>query len=97
MNAKANELYSEISDLNSIISKELYPVDSVGKDKKELLKETAERIKKLPESEQKKVTSAQEIIKSAEDKNVTVYVISAAAVACAVMVGVKIRKKGKNA
>ena len=97
MNAKANELYSEISDLNSIISKELYPVDSVGKDKKELLKETAERIKKLPESEQKKVTSAQEIITSAEDKNVTVYVISAAAVACAVMVGVKIRKKGKNA
>ncbi len=97
MNAKANELYSEISDLNSIISKELYPVDSVGKDKKELLKETAERIKKLPESEQKKVTSAQEIIKSAEDENVTVYVISAAAVACAVMVGVKIRKKGKNA
>ena len=97
MNAKANELYSEISDLNSIISKELYPVDSVGKDKKELLKETAERIKKLPESEQKKVTSAQEIIKSAEDKNVTVYVISAAAVACAVMMGVKIRKKGKNA
>jgi len=29
MNAKANELYSEISDLNSIISRELYPVDSV--------------------------------------------------------------------
>lgn len=97
MNDKANELYSEISDLNSIISKELYPVDSVGKDKKELLKETADRIKKLPESEQKKVTSAQEIIKAAEDKNLTVYVISAAAVACAVMVGVKIRKKGKNA
>lgn len=97
MNAKANELYSEISDLNSIISKELYPVDSVGKDKKELLKETADRIKKLPESEQKKVTSAQEIIKAAEDKNLTVYVISAAAVACVVMVGVKIRKKGKNA
>lgn len=97
MNDKANELYSEISDLNSIISKELYPVDSVGKDKKELLKETADRIKKLPESEQKKVTSAQEIIKAAEDKNLTVYVISAAAVACVVMVGVKIRKKGKNA
>lgn len=97
MNAKANELYSEISDLNSIISKELYPVDSVGKDKKALLKETADRIKKLPESEQKKVTSAQEIIKAAEDKNLTVYVISAAAVACVVMVGVKIRKKGKNA
>lgn len=97
MNAKANELYSEISDLNNIISKELYPVDSVGKDKKELLKETADRIKKLPESEQKKVTSAQEIIKAAEDKNLTVYVISAAAVACVVMVGVKIRKKGKNA
>lgn len=45
MNAKANELYSEISDLNSIISCELYPVDSVGKDKKELLEKTAERIK----------------------------------------------------
>ncbi len=45
MNAKANELYSEISDLNSIISRELYPVDSVGKDKKELLEKTAERIK----------------------------------------------------
>ena len=54
MNAKANELYSEISDLNSIISRELYPVDSVGKDKKELLEKTAERIKKLPEGERKK-------------------------------------------
>lgn len=38
MNAKANELYSEISDLNSIISRELYPVDSVGKDKRSFWK-----------------------------------------------------------
>lgn len=97
MNAKANELYSEISDLNSIISRELYPVDSVGKDKKELLEKTAERIKKLPESERKKVTSADEIIKAAEDKGVTVYVISAAAVLCAVGVFTVVRKKGKNA
>lgn len=96
MNAKANELYSEISDLNSIISRELYPVDSVGKDKKELLEKTAERIKKLPESERKKVTSADEIIKEAEDKNVTVYVISAAAVLCAVGVFTVVRKKGKK-
>lgn len=96
MNAKANELYSEISDLNSIISRELYPVDSVGKDKKELLEKTAERIKKLPESERKKVTSAEEIIKEAEDKNVTVYVISAAAVLCAVGVFTVVRKKGKK-
>ena len=97
MNTKANELYSEISDLNSIISRELYPVDSVGKDKKELLEKTAERIKKLPESERKKVTSADEIIKAAEDKGVTVYVISAAAVLCAVGVFTVVRKKGKNA
>ena len=96
MNAKANELYSEISDLNSIISRELYPVDSVGKDKKELLEKTAERIKKLPESERKKVTSADEIIKAAEDKGVTVYVISAAAVLCAVGVFTVVRKKGKK-
>ena len=96
MNAKANELYSEISDLNSIISRELYPVDSVGKDKKELLEKTAERIKKLPESERKKVTSADEIIKAAEDKGVTVYVISAAAVLCAVGVFTMVRKKGKK-
>ena len=96
MNSKANELYSEISDLNSIISRELYPVDSVGKDKKELLEKTAERIKKLPESERKKVTSADEIIKEAEDKNVTVYVISAAAVLCAVGVFTVVRKKGKK-
>lgn len=96
MNAKANGLYSEISDLNSIISRELYPVDSVGKDKKELLEKTAERIKKLPESERKKVTSADEIIKEAEDKNVTVYVISAAAVLCAVGVFTVVRKKGKK-
>ena len=96
MNTKANELYSEISDLNSIISRELYPVDSVGKDKKELLKKTAERIKKLPESERKKVTSADEIIKAAEDKGVTVYVISAAAVLCAVGVFTVVRKKGKK-
>ena len=96
MNAKANELYSEISDLNSIISRELYPVDSVGKEKKELLEKTAERIKKLPESERKKVTSADEIIKEAEDKNVTVYVISAAAVLCAVGVFTVVRKKGKK-
>ena len=96
MNAKANELYSEISDLNSIISRELYPVDSVGKDKKELLEKTAERIKKLPESERKKVTSVDEIIKEAEDKNVTVYVISAAAVLCAVGVFTVVRKKGKK-
>lgn len=96
MNAKANELYSEISDLNSIISRELYPVDSVGKDKNELLEKTAERIKKLPESERKKVTSADEIIKEAEDKNVTVYVISAAAVLCAVGVFTVVRKKGKK-
>lgn len=96
MNAKANELYSEISDLNSIISRELYPVDSVGKDKKELLEKTAERIKKLPESERKKVTSADEIIKEAEDKNVTVYVISAAAVLCVVGVFTVVRKKGKK-
>ena len=96
MNAKANELYSEISDLNSIISRELYPVDSVGKDKKELLEKTAERIKKLPESERKKVTSADEIIKEAEDKNVIVYVISAAAVLCAVGVFTVVRKKGKK-
>ena len=96
MNAKANELYNEISDLNSIISRELYPVDSVGKDKKELLEKTAERIKKLPESERKKVTSADEIIKEAEDKNVTVYVISAAAVLCAVGVFTVVRKKGKK-
>ena len=53
MNAKANGLYIEISDLNSIISRELYPVDSVGKDKKELWKRP-QRIKKLPESERKK-------------------------------------------
>lgn len=96
MNAKANELYSEISDLNGIISRELYPVDSVGKDKKELLEMTAERIKKLPESERKKVTSADEIIKAAEDKGVTVYVISAAAVLCAVGVFTVVRKKGKK-
>ena len=96
MNAKANELYSEISDLNSIISRELYPVDSVGKDKKELLEKTAERIKKLPESERKKVTSADEIIKAAEDKGVTVYVISAAAVLCAVGGFTVVRKKGKK-
>lgn len=96
MNAKANELYSEISDLNSIISRELYPVDSVGKDKKELLEKTAERIKKFPESERKKVTSADEIIKAAEDKGVTVYVISAAAVLCAVGVFTMVRKKGKK-
>lgn len=96
MNAKANELYSEISDLNSIISRELYPVDSVGKDKKELLEKTAERIKKLPESERKKVTSADEIIKAAEDKGVTVYVISATAVLCAVGVLTVVRKKGKK-
>lgn len=96
MNAKANELYSEISDLNSIISRELYPVDSVGKDKKELLEKTAERIKKLPESERKKVTSADEIIKAAEDKGVTLYVISAAAVLCAVGVFTVVRKKGKK-
>ena len=96
MNAKANELYSEISDLNSIISRELYPVDSVGKDKKELLEKTAERIKKLPESERKKVTSADEIIKAAEDKGVTVYVISATAVLCAVGVFTVVRKKGKK-
>ena len=96
MNAKANELYSEISDLNSIISRELYPVDSVGKDKKELLEKTAERIKKLPESERKKVTSADEIINEAADKNVTVYVISAAAVLCAVGVFTVVRKKGKK-
>ena len=96
MNAKANELYSEISDLNSIISRELYPVDSVGKDKKELLEKTAERIKKLPESERKKVTSADEIIKAAEDKGVTLYVISAAAVLCAVGVFTLVRKKGKK-
>lgn len=96
MNSKANELYSEISDLNSIISRELYPVDSVGKHKKELLEKTAERIKKLPESERKKVTSADEIIKEAEDKNVTVYVISAAAVLCAVGVFTVVRKKGKK-
>ena len=96
MNAKANELYSEISDLNSIISCELYPVDSVGKDKKELLEMTAERIKKLPESERKKVTSADEIIKAAEDKGVTLYVISAAAVLCAVGVFTVVRKKGKK-
>lgn len=96
MNAKANELYSEISDLNSIISRELYPVDSVGKDKKELLEKTAERIKKLPESERKKVTSADKIIKTAEDKGVTLYVISAAAVLCAVGVFTLVRKKGKK-
>lgn len=96
MNAKAKELYSEISDLNGIISRELYPVDSVGKDKKELLEMTAERIKKLPESERKKVTSADEIIKAAEDKGVTVYVISAAAVLCAVGVFTVVRKKGKK-
>ena len=96
MNTKANELYSEISDLNSIISRELYPVDSVGKDKKELLGKTAERIKKLPESEWKKVTSADEIIKAAEDKGVTLYVISAAAVLCAVGVFTVVRKKGKK-
>ena len=96
MNAKANELYSEISDLNSIISRELYPVDSVGKDKKELLGKTAERIKKLPESERKKVTSADEIIKVAEDKGVTLYVISAAVVLCAVGVFTLVRKKGKK-
>ena len=57
MNAKANELYSEISDLNSIISRELYPVDSVGKDKKELLEKTAERIKKLPPMEKRLIRS----------------------------------------
>ena len=34
------------------------------------MEKTAERIKKLPESERKKVTSADEIIKEAEDKNV---------------------------
>ena len=96
MNAKANELYSEISDLNGIISRELYPVDSVGKDKKELLEMTAERIKKLPESERKKVTSADDIIKAAEDKGVTLYVISAAAVLCAVGVFTVVRKKGKK-
>ena len=48
--------------------------------------------KKLPESERKKVTSAYEIIKEAEDKNVTVYVISAAAVLCAVGVFTVVRK-----
>ena len=96
MNAKANELYSEISDLNSIISRELYPVDSVGKDKKELLEKTAERIKKLPENERKKVTSADEIIKAAEDKGVTLYVISVAAALCAVGVFTVVRKKGKK-
>ena len=92
--AKADE---SLSDRDKIISRELYPVDSVGKDKKELLEKTAERIKKLPESERKKVTSADEIIKEAEDKNVTVYVISAAAVLCAVGVFTVVRKKGKNA
>lgn len=52
--------------------------------------------KKLPESERKKVTSADEIIKEAEDKNVIVYVISAAAVLCAVGVFTVVRKKGKK-
>ena len=61
-----------------------------------MYKDYGDGIKKLPESERKKVTSADEIIKEAEDKNVTVYVISAAAVLCAVGVFTVVRKKGKK-
>ena len=89
----SDKIISELEEMNAKAN-ELY---SVGKDKKELLEKTAERIKKLPESEWKKVTSADEIIKAAEDKGVTVYVISAAAVLCAVGVFTVVRKKGKNA
>lgn len=83
LNDEAERLYGELSQLNKLIGEKLYPVDSVGKNNRELLKETAERIEKLPESERRKVTSADEILsaaKNAESKTVVIAGVLIAAV-----------------
>ena len=102
LSQQAEELYSEVSDLNKLITERLYPVQTVGKDKanRELLKSTAERIKALPKAEQQKVTAAEDILKAAENSSETVIVVMIGVIICAGIVTIvavkKFKSKGKK-
>lgn len=102
LSQQAEELYSEVCDLNKLISERLYPVETVGNDKAnmELLKSTAERIKALPKAEQQKVTAEEDILKAAENGSETVIIVMIGVIICAGIVTIvavkKFKSKGKK-